>query len=442
VYRTTPEAKARRALIASLEGTRLEKNGAYERARAALALDLPALGSDSTDCESAVEARLAEASAQLLTYIRSFKERVDQLDLPTTDVAATIRELEENSRQEEDGALRSLVEEYQSRHVTLQTSVLYDGRGPSWDRLCWRVSNNGHLNLASARGSIVYNGRRLPIETARLLWKIPGDTLLLDFQARDPTKGTVYGLEAGGTANGCFFAADRRDLMEHRELLESQDLASILNPRSGEWSFVFDTLSVTRAPRAETTDRETSASYHFFPPQPLEAVFAPELMARRQTFRARAFLDDIEKSPAGIDWERARQASLACRTVVEMKSELGRLDEKLAGLRDWAGADSAMQGRVAVMLEEMGGAEQDPTDAEETLASVIAEHHAADKTTGSDGKFDFADLQPDTYTILARQEAEGLGWIEVLPISRPVVVELQRNNALHASPAKALARLD
>jgi hypothetical protein len=76
------------------------------------------------------------------------------------------------------------------------------------------------------------------------------------------------------------------------------------------------------------------------------------------------------------------------------------------------------------------------------LASVIAEHHAADKITGSDGKFDFADLQPDTYTILARHEAEGLGWIEVLPISRPVVVELQRNNALHASPAKALARLD
>jgi hypothetical protein len=266
--------------------------------------------------------------------------------------------------------------------------------------------------------------------------------LVLDFEARDPDGGTIYGLEAGGAAKGCFFAADRRDLAERRELLESQGLAGILNPRSGEFAFVFDAISVTRTPRVQTTDRDTSASYRLFPPQPLEAVFAPELSARRQTFRAQALLDEVNKSPTGIAWEQARQASLACRTVVEMKSELARLDEKLAGLHSWADVDPIMEGRVAVVLEEMGGAKQDPTDAEEALASIISERRLADKTTGRDGAFDFSDLNPDTYSLVARHEAEGLGWIEVVPVNQAVVVELRRGNALRGSLAKNLATLE
>lgn len=443
IYRTTPEAKARRALIASLEGTRREKKAAYERASAALApLALPTPGSDAPRCESAVESRMVEADAEHLAHIRSFKEQLDQLGVSITSVETTLRELREKARQEKERELRSLVEEYQHRHLELQTSVLYDGRGPAWDRLCWRIANDGHLNVASALLSVTYNGHRLPIETARLLWKIGADKLDLDFESRDPNGNTVYGLEAGGTARGCFFATDRSNLTEHRELLESQGLGDILSPRSGEWRFVLEAISVTRTPRVETTDRNTSASYRFFAPQPLEDVFAPELSARLPTFRARALLDEFDRSPTGVAWERARQASLACRTVVEMKAELGHLDQKLAGLHDWAEVDPVLEGRVGVVLEEMGGAEQDPTDAEETLQHIIAENRKAETTTGRDGKFEFADLKPGIYTVLARNQAQSLGWIEVVPVTQPTVVELRRENASQGSPAKVLARLD
>lgn len=444
VYRTTPEAKARRALIASLEATRREKRAAYERARAALLpLELPTPGVDPTDCQNAVVARLAEADAEYLAYIRSFEKQLDDLDVSAKDVAATLDELQKKARREEERELRSLVDEYQRRHLELQTSVLYDGRGAAWDRLCWRIANRGHLNVAGALLSITYNGRRVPIETARLLWNIPGDKLALNFEARDPNGETVYGLEAGGTAKGCFFAADRGNLTEHRELLESQGLGDILSPRSGEWAFVLEAVSVTRTARVETTDRNTSASYRFFPPQPLKDVFAPELSARRPTFRAQALLDELTKSPPGVAWEQARQASLACRTVVEMRAELAQLDEKLVGLHSWVDVDPLLEGRVGVILEEMGGAKQDPTDAEETLAGIVAERREAETTTGRDGTFEFADLEPATYTVLARQEAEGVGWIEVIHLRRqPTVAELRRQNAIRGSLAKTLARLD
>jgi hypothetical protein len=252
----------------------------------------------------------------------------------------------------------------------------------------------------------------------------------------------VYGLEAGAKAKGCFFAADRRNLAEQRELLESQGFGSVLSPRSGEWEFVFDAISVTRTPRVETTDRETSAPYRFFPPQALESVLAPELSARRSMFRAQALLEEIEESPAGVVWEQTHRAALACSTVVEMKSELTRLDEKLAGLRNWENVDPTVESRVAIVLEEMGETQQDPTDAAETLAGIIAERHGTDKTTDGDGAFDFQDLTPDTYTVLAQHEAAGLSWIEVVAVAESLVVELRRDNAFHASLAKTLARLD
>jgi hypothetical protein len=443
VYRTTPEAKARRALIASLEATRREKQDAYERASAALVpLELPTPGADPTDCESAVAAKLAEADARHLAYIRSFEKQLDELDVPVTNVVTIVRQLEEKARQEEDHELRSLVDEYEHGHVQLQTSVLYDGRGAAWDRLCWRIANDGHLNLTNALLSITYNGRRLPMETARMLWKIPGNRLALDFEGRDPNGGTIYGLEAGGTANGCFFAANRHDLTDHRALLESQGLHDILSPRSGEWAFVLETVSVTRTARVETTDRKTSASYRFFPPQALKDVFAPELSARRSTFRAQGLLDEFDKSPTGVAWEQARQASLACRTVVEMRGELASLDEGLAGLHDWADADPAMESRVGVVLGEMGGTQQHPTDAAETLERIMAEHREGDATTDRDGKFELSVSRPGTYTLLARSEAEGVGWIEVVSVDESVDVELRRQNAIRSSLAKKLAHLD
>jgi hypothetical protein len=101
-----------------------------------------------------------------------------------------------------------------------------------------------------------------------------------------------------------------------------------------------------------------------------------------------------------------------------------------------------MEGRVGAVLEEMGGAEQDPTDAEETLKGVITERRHADMKTGRDGEFEFADLKAGTYTVLARQETEGLNWIEVVLVNQPVVVELRRGNAVRGSLAKILARLD
>jgi hypothetical protein len=123
VYKTTPEARARRALIASLEGKRRKKLATYERARAALAaLDLPADASDLT-CESAVEAKRANADAQLVAYLRSSQERLDQLGLPIADVEATLRTLEDKAQREEASELRSLVEEYKNLHLTLQPSA-------------------------------------------------------------------------------------------------------------------------------------------------------------------------------------------------------------------------------------------------------------------------------------------------------------------------------
>jgi hypothetical protein len=308
--------------------------------------------------------------------------------------------------------------------------------------LCWRISNDGHLNLTRASLSVVYNGRRLPIETARLLWQIPGDALVLNFEERDANGGTVFGLAAGATATGCFFAANRSNLTEHRELLESQGLGNVASLRSGAWGLVFDSISLTRTPRVQTTDRETSASYGFFPPQSLESVFAPELSARRSTFRARALLEDINKSPPGIAREQTQQASRACHAVVDLQSTLTDLDENLAGLHTWANVTPAMEARVATVLEEMGEMEQDPTNAEETLAGLIAERRAAVATTDDNGAFEFTDHKPDTYTVLVQDQKNDITWIEVVHLVGSANVELRRENARNGPLAKALAQLD
>jgi hypothetical protein len=414
-YYAKLESEAAKTVAEQVEEEQREKAAELEAAKEALReFDLfqPARSVGPVDCMEPAQFEVEEAERRHTEYLATLTPRLSALGITSIDAQRLPADLAALAEKEIAAFVKGRVDEYWRRHVSSQSWIIYHSRGSAWDRLCWKLTNSGHLNIRSVDLYLTYDGKRLPREVARLFWGLPERAR---FETKNDREQSVFGLGAGEEYEKCYYPVEASP-EERARVGKDYDISRLSGSRGGEWRIGAENSALTIGSREEVANEERATSHLEFPQRPLDEVFTVDKVENRAALPASVLLDEIRASATALVLERAKRAPTACQRVIELQADAERLAQTRAALAEGKAVEErrdAIAAAVEKVREDTGKLTPFVGEGERLIADKIV----ARTTTAKDGTFHFGRAEDGPYTVLASYKRQNAGFYWFVPIT-------------------------
>lgn len=444
LYRAGPEYRARKALAAVQAQRAGLVREDLDRARQEL-FQYPlyrtmGIGGE-IDCREGARYLVEEAERALLRRIAAFGETLRRLGIEASNVHETLRLLEDAAESERREAARRRVAGYVRDSVDLHSQLVLDGRGPAWDRLCWKIVNRGPLNLVWADLAVIFDGRELPPDVAAQVWHIRNPKFRVAFE-RTIRARPIAGLASGESAGGCVYARRPEYRFPIRRLAPF-GIERRIASRDGEWGLRIRDVALSDQPRRALPDPGTGEVRLRFQPRAPVELFA-DIATATPAGSARQILDAVLHSPEAKRFADARGVPEACKRVMELQEQLRRIETRRRAIVKGVGLPEDLQAELETLMRSMAGGKGGGRSGAALLKRLLAESTIASGRTGRDGSFETGLPREFPVTVVAMAAAGGKGWTWVLRVGNdtPRTLVLGRHNGRSESLLSRLARID
>lgn len=399
---------------------------ALERVRAA---DMAPEAGLRGDCMAPVEVQLRAAQRDYNRLVEGLAPRLRTFGLAgvmATDLPERLRVLLQTRLENEARRLR---DEYVRAHF-VQRSTLLLATAAGMDRLCWKVSNKSDLAARFRTAQLLYNGKLLPDEVARQVWIVPPANAIL----RIPASGKDQDLLAPGAEfETCLYS---RGGAPSAEVTAAYGMAAVAPGRSGDWTVQWQNVELLRSSAEPAATAQAAAPEEV----PLTELFAEQLRALRSRSEEAQLIELLTTSAAVRKRQQVESHLVACHRAIELQRRLVDLQQAADALAAGNFADFAVRVRLQpLILQRLLDPERFDGWINEAYDLMSAQTLNIQRPALGDD-FEFADLEPGAYTLLARAGIEKVApkvWIESLQVDGPVRRDLQfatgRSSTLRAA---------
>ena len=424
-HRQAAAEEARQRVLESAKAELGPTADALRRARAALAGH--AGGGDApNDASASVHACLPEAEARLAAATSAYRNLLTQLaprlvavGVPIDPPASALAQLRAVVQARNEAEARRLRDEYlQTQLVQHSDTVLAAGVG--MDRLCWSVENKQDVAVRFRDPVLLFNGKPLPRTVAEQIWSLPAKDAPLRIPNRRNVDNDV--LLPGEHFDTCFYA---RGAVLPLETVDAYGFSSASPSRGGEWHVQWQDIVLVAAPTAADGDG-TPSDRKALEAAPLTTVFTERLRKLDATSEESHLIDALSNSDAARTLQQANATLLACHRAIELEKTYQDAERVVQAIEGNQTSEFGVEVRLRPVVRQL---ERNP----ERLARWLAEAEATvNKGTvkrqelGIGQTFQFADVDPGPYTLLAKStiEMKPKLWLIPVDVERSVAQDL------------------
>jgi hypothetical protein len=430
-YETQAVTEAAASTLGTLKERFAHRTAELESVKASLR----ALGKEegAPGCTSDADAAAARARQRYTVLSEKLKPDLKALGIKTDSADATVQQLQAELAQSLEKEARHLADEYLATQIVLHSSVVLnlDAREP--DRLCWSITNKGHLKLVAVGVQVTYQGKPLPAALAKQYWSARFDLRSVLLKVRNRYGQEVQGLASAGTFTECFHAVTPALTLEQQSSAEAFGLPAGSASRSGTWRIAVDGGVLTNADAVTVQPPGAAVAHVEYPTRPLVEVLAPELNLLRERSpqgRLIAALTDSEEVRA---LKTAEKELAVCRRAAELEEQCEDLTQAIKALDDGKTSDPAARKAINELVRKI----KENPEKRSALVAKGEEHIETQlvtfQKTAVDGTFTFSHVPKGEYTLVATNKTKmefSVTWIVPIQVKDGVNQELGKPNAM------------
>jgi hypothetical protein len=440
------DAQAVTEAAASTLGTLKERYAKQAAELESIKAALPAMGRADgvSGCKNGAEAAATQAQQRYLLLSEKLKPELKALGVETESTQTIVEKLQAELDRTLGKEAQRLAQEYLATQVVLRSSVVLNVNAQQPDRLCWSLTNKGHLKLIAASLQVAYKGKPLPAALAKQYWSTRFDLRSVPLTVRNRYGQEVQGLASGSTFTDCFNAATPALTLETQRDAEAYGLPAGVASRSGSWSLAIGGGVLTNADAVTVRPAGASVAHVEYPIRPLVDVLAPEIRGIRERSPQGRIIAALTDSAEARTLKTAEKELAACRRAAELDEQGAEIARAIKALEEGKTNDPAARKALDEFVREI----KEKPEKRSALVAKSEQHIESQlvtfQRTAVDGTFLFSDVPAGEYTLIASSKTtidSSVSWITSIVVKRGVNQELGKQNSYEGTLTEVLDRI-
>jgi hypothetical protein len=431
---------------ASTLGTLKERYANRAAELESIKASLRAIGKEggASGCTTGGEAAAALARQRYLMLTEKLKPELRALGVKTDSTDATVQQLHAELTRTLEKEAQRLADEYLATQLVLRSSVVLNLNAHQADRLCWSLTNKGHLKLVAVSLQVVYKGKPLPAPLAKQYWSTRYDLRSVPLTVRNRYGQEVQGLASAGTFTDCFYAATPTLTLEAQRNAETFGLQAGVASRSGSWNLAINGGVLTNADAVTVQPAGAGVAHVEYPIRPLVEVLAPELKVMRERSPQGRIIAALTDSAEARTLKTAEKELAGCRRATELEEQSEEIARAIKALEEGKTSDPAARKAINELVREIKEKPEKRSALVAKSEQQIESQLVTFQRTAVDGTFMFSDVPAGEYTLIATSKTtmdSSVTWIVPIEVKRNINQELGKQNITEGTLTEVLDRL-